>query len=319
MTRQNVTEGVREIMTKHCPTCGGEGVVKSEETVAIEIERKLREQIKSDGDGGPEAYLVRCNPKVTAQFIADGARMLHELEAETGRFFSFEGSEGLPLDHFAITMTGAREEVMQQAVPFSAGDEVHVQIVEPHMFEPYDAVAKIDGYIIEVTDAGPFVGQKRMVRIEAPGRTSAKAELVDLTEEEVVQIAEQKAADERRRKRATRAPARKKAAPAAAASSTDEGEEKPKRRRTRKKKEEEPVVAVEEADEAVSAPDDSSIPLEAEEVEPAGEAGDGGDPGEDGDALESKPRRRGRRGGRRRSRAKGDEAGAAEPTAEANE
>src|SRR4051812_45304619 len=33
MTRQNVTEGVREIMTKTCPTCDGEGVIKSEETV----------------------------------------------------------------------------------------------------------------------------------------------------------------------------------------------------------------------------------------------------------------------------------------------
>jgi ribonuclease G len=43
MTRQNVTDGVREIMTKACPTCDGEGVVKSEETIAIEIERKLRE------------------------------------------------------------------------------------------------------------------------------------------------------------------------------------------------------------------------------------------------------------------------------------
>ena len=41
MTRQNVTDGVREIMTKPCPTCDGEGVVKSEETIAIEVERKL--------------------------------------------------------------------------------------------------------------------------------------------------------------------------------------------------------------------------------------------------------------------------------------
>jgi ribonuclease G len=29
MTRQNVTEGVREIMTKPCPSCGGEGVILS--------------------------------------------------------------------------------------------------------------------------------------------------------------------------------------------------------------------------------------------------------------------------------------------------
>ena len=47
MTRQNVTDGVREIMTKACPTCDGEGVVKSEETIAIEVERKLRELVKA--------------------------------------------------------------------------------------------------------------------------------------------------------------------------------------------------------------------------------------------------------------------------------
>ena len=43
MTRQNVTDGVREILTKTCTTCDGEGVVLSEETVSIDAERKLRE------------------------------------------------------------------------------------------------------------------------------------------------------------------------------------------------------------------------------------------------------------------------------------
>ncbi|HEU4977251.1 MAG TPA: Rne/Rng family ribonuclease, partial [Baekduia sp.] len=43
MTRQNVTEGVREILTRPCPTCDGDGVIKSEETIAIEFERRMRE------------------------------------------------------------------------------------------------------------------------------------------------------------------------------------------------------------------------------------------------------------------------------------
>ena len=42
MTRQNITDGVREILTKPCPTCEGEGVVESEETVAIDVLRQLR-------------------------------------------------------------------------------------------------------------------------------------------------------------------------------------------------------------------------------------------------------------------------------------
>ena len=169
MTRQNVTDGAREIMTKPCPTCHGEGVVKSEETIAIEADRHLRELVADAGADGPEAFLVRMNPKVTAYFTADGAQTLHELEADTGRFFNFTGSEGLPLDHFAIVQEGARAEIEEASVPFREGEEVHVDIVEPHMYSEDDAVAKVDGYLIEVTDAIPYVGEKMLVRIEQAG------------------------------------------------------------------------------------------------------------------------------------------------------
>ena len=63
MTRQNVTDGVREILTELCPTCHGEGVVLSAETVALDGLRKMREIAAEKGD---EAFLVRVNPKVAA-------------------------------------------------------------------------------------------------------------------------------------------------------------------------------------------------------------------------------------------------------------
>ena len=177
MTRQNVTDGVREIMSRTCPVCHGEGVIKSEETIAIGIARHLRHMIAEQGDGGPEAYLLRINPRVSAWFTADGARELHALEQETGRYFHFEGSEGLPLEHFAVTMEGTREEIEERAVPFRVGEEVHVDIVEPHMYNPDDGVAKIDGYLITVTGGIGFVGEKKLVRIEQAGRTTAIAAL----------------------------------------------------------------------------------------------------------------------------------------------
>ena len=67
MTRQNVTEGVREILTKRCPTCDGEGVVSSEETVAIDVLRRLRDVIEEQPE--PEAHLIRVNPKVAAELL----------------------------------------------------------------------------------------------------------------------------------------------------------------------------------------------------------------------------------------------------------
>src|ERR1700742_2489601 len=103
MTRQNVTDGVREIMTKPCPVCNGEGVVKSEETIAIEVGRELRTMVAKESDKAPGAYLVRLNPRVPPWFTHDGPHNLHALEEETGRRFFFEGSEGLPLIHFTVT------------------------------------------------------------------------------------------------------------------------------------------------------------------------------------------------------------------------
>jgi ribonuclease G len=179
MTRQNVTEGVREIMTRPCPVCDGEGVIKSEETIAIEVERRLRDEV-----GEEPAYLVRLNPRVTAQFTGSGGAALRALEAETGKTFYFEGSEGLPLDHMAITARGVQEEIAEQAVPFSPGDELLVHIVEPHMYNVDDAVAKIDSYLISVTGGFRYVGEKRLVRIDEVGRTAATATLLDADDDE---------------------------------------------------------------------------------------------------------------------------------------
>jgi ribonuclease G len=177
MTRQNVTEGVREIMTRPCPTCEGEGVIKSEETIAIEFERRMRELAS---ETKAEALLLQMNPRVSAEFTGNDARVLHAIEAETGKWFHFEGSEGLPLDHFRVLLEGDREEVLERALPFREGEEVHVEIVEPHMYSPGDAVAKIDGYIISVKNATNAVGEKRLVRIEEVGRTEAVARLIDV-------------------------------------------------------------------------------------------------------------------------------------------
>ncbi len=177
MTRQNVTDGVREIMTRPCPTCAGEGVIKSEETIAIEFERRMRELASRSS---AEAILLQMNPRVSAEFTRDDARVLQVVEQETGKLFVFEGSEGLPLEHFAVLLEGDRDQVLERAVPFREGEEVHVEIVEPHMYTPGDAIAKVDGYIIAVTGGTPYVGEKHLVRIEEVGRTQARATLVDV-------------------------------------------------------------------------------------------------------------------------------------------
>jgi ribonuclease G len=119
------------------------------------------------------------NPRVSAEFTRDEARVLRAIEEATGKLFVFEGSEGLPADHFSVVLEGTRDEVLERAVPFRVGEEVHLEIVEPHMYSPGDAVAKVDGYVISVVGGGPYVGEKHLVRIDEAGRTAALASLLD--------------------------------------------------------------------------------------------------------------------------------------------
>ena len=283
MTRQNVTEGVREIMSRPCSTCEGEGVIRSEETIAIEFERRLRDIVLEHPDA--EAFLVQINPRVTAQFTGQGSRVLHALEAQTGRSFHFEGSEGLALDHFAITFQGTREEVEERALPFREGDEVLVDIVEPHMYDVDDAVAKLDGYIISIGGAARHVGEKRMVRIETVGRTAASALLLDEAGEVIRPALRPAARPTARRSR------RRSSKPVELPTAIE-----------LRSNAEEPVEPVEHPAAIESPPNSQEHPEPVAEIEPKQAVEQAPDEGGEDD-LQSKPRRRGRRGGRRRSTA----------------
>jgi ribonuclease G len=178
MTRQNVTDGVREIMTKPCPVCEGEGVVLSEETVAIEVDRWLRDLA---AERTAPAFLVRLHPQV-ASILVGGHGVegpIHEIEQETGRHYHFEGTEALPIDHFEVVLEGTVDEIEERALPFREGEEVLVHIEEPHMYNEDDAVAKLDGYVVSVLGAGSLVGEKMLVRIDKVGRSAAEASLVN--------------------------------------------------------------------------------------------------------------------------------------------
>ncbi len=174
MTRQNITDGVREILTAPCPTCEGEGVVLSAETVALEGLRTLRDAVV--GSDSP-AFLVRVNPKVAGELI-DPDSGLAELEEETGKQFHFEGGDALPIETFDVVESGSREEIEARALPFKVGEEVLVKIEEPHMYNADDAIARVDSYIVSVSGGGRFVGERKLVKIEEVARAAAVASLL---------------------------------------------------------------------------------------------------------------------------------------------
>ncbi|MEO6866427.1 MAG: Rne/Rng family ribonuclease, partial [Gaiellales bacterium] len=83
MTRQNVSEGVREILTSTCRACEGRGVQVSAETHAIDVERAVVE-LAAGLPEAVEAVAIEAQPEV-ARVLAGNQGKQDELNKRTGK------------------------------------------------------------------------------------------------------------------------------------------------------------------------------------------------------------------------------------------
>src|SRR6476469_3046015 len=127
MTRQNVTDGPREILTRKCPTCAGEGVVISEQTAVVDAERRLRSLAASKPR--TKAFAVELNAHVAELLIGPGAAQLEEIEASTRRRFFITGKEGVATDHFTVVAEGTVEKLAEGDAPVSEGQTIELKLV----------------------------------------------------------------------------------------------------------------------------------------------------------------------------------------------
>jgi len=162
MTRQNVTDGPREIMTRKCPTCGGDGIVLSETSAAVEVERRLRTLAAGSRH---QAYRVEVAAKAASILIGPGAARLAELEKQTRRRFYLQSKEDTHLDHFVVLAEGKREELAPEA-PVAEGAKLDVKLVEVGLHDPAAGVGKVEGFDVCVADAARQVGKKVKIQVE---------------------------------------------------------------------------------------------------------------------------------------------------------
>jgi ribonuclease G len=162
MTRQNVTDGPREVMTRKCPTCGGDGIVYSEASAAIDVERRLRALAAGSR---AQAFRVELADPIASVLVGPGARRLVELEALTKKRFFLEGKPQTHLDHFVVLSEGKLTD-LAPASPVEEESEVMLQLVEVDRHDAAAAVGKLDGLDVIVADAAGLVGKRQKVRIE---------------------------------------------------------------------------------------------------------------------------------------------------------
>ncbi len=181
MTRQNVTDGPREILTVACPTCAGDGIVVSMETHAVDVERELRRLVRTSRH---QAFRVEVAADVSPLLVGPGAARLVELERETGRRFFLEMREDVHGDHFVVLDRGPVSKLEPKGLPVAAGDEVDVKIVQPHAALAGEAIGRLNGYTVSVADARSLVGKTVKVRIERATPSLAYAVVADAASSE---------------------------------------------------------------------------------------------------------------------------------------
>ncbi len=175
MTRQNVTDGPREILTKKCPTCGGDGIILSETSAAVDAERRLRALAAGSRT---QSYKVELSAKVASILIGPGATRLAEIEATTKRRFFITAKEDTHLDHFLVVAEGSLAQ-LQPHPPLDEGAEVELKLVEIDRHDPSAAVGKVGTYEVCVADAAKLVGKKVKVRIARALEHTAYATRLD--------------------------------------------------------------------------------------------------------------------------------------------
>jgi ribonuclease G len=176
MTRQNVTDGPREILTNVCVTCKGDGVVVSMETHAVDAERRIRRLVAQSKS---KAFHIELNSQVATVLIGPGAERLAELEKETGRTLAVKGRQRAPHDHFVVLEEGSPDKVEDEALPVERGQELEVELEEAHQHSDTDAIARVDGFVVTVKDAATRVGEKVSIRIEDVAKTTARAVITE--------------------------------------------------------------------------------------------------------------------------------------------
>ncbi len=174
MTRKKVRQGIDDFLQQECPYCGGKGKVLTAAVAATRIEKEIKDILEQEE---AEAILVEVHASVAALLIGSSGLYLKKMEEDTGKNIFMRGSDSIHVEKYQILMLGTLQEVEKFAYPVEKGKTYQVKIAEPHVNNPYDGIARINGFVLDVHAGGSHVGETVEVEIQEVSRTYAKANI----------------------------------------------------------------------------------------------------------------------------------------------
>lgn len=176
MTRKKVRSDLPSFLSKECPYCEGRGRIPSEETVAIDVKRRLRKATAGQSDR--EAILLEVHPLVASAIIGPNGSGLKKWERETGKSLIIRGREDLHIEKVRILETGDRKTLLKKAAPLTVGQVLDVTVEDKHYNQPADGIARKDGLVITIEQGADYIGKQVAIEIKKIYPTYALATLL---------------------------------------------------------------------------------------------------------------------------------------------
>ncbi|MHB1190711.1 MAG: Rne/Rng family ribonuclease, partial [Armatimonadota bacterium] len=174
MTRKRTGETISEIVNQACPYCQGHGTILSPESVSIKIERELR-KLAAESDEG--AFLVTAHPEVAEFLVGGNGNAITQIERYLSRALYVRADPMLHIEKYEIE-PGTPEEIERHFLPYKKSDIVECEVTRNPFVSLPRAAAWTDGYMLDLSNGGKFVGQKVKARLTRVQRSLAQGEVV---------------------------------------------------------------------------------------------------------------------------------------------
>ncbi|NLW24592.1 MAG: Rne/Rng family ribonuclease [Clostridia bacterium] len=175
MTRKKVRHSLSTALERICPCCEGKGRILSENTIALQIKDELNNLASRTL---AEAICVEAHPSVSSLLIGPGGGLLSKLEEQLGKKIIIRGRENIDYTDYKIQAVYNAQKA-NNTIPVEEEQVLKIHIEETHAQNPTDGIGRLEGFIINVENAGKLVGQEVWVEITKIFRTYAKAKLID--------------------------------------------------------------------------------------------------------------------------------------------
>jgi ribonuclease G len=101
MTRKRTTESLGRVLCEPCPVCAGRGMLKSADTVSLEV---FREIMRSSRQFEASRMLVVAAPQVVDKILDDQSTVVAELEEVIGKTIRFQREEQYTQEQFDVVL-----------------------------------------------------------------------------------------------------------------------------------------------------------------------------------------------------------------------